>query len=262
MHGSSEANSSLTLQLKEQLQYLATSMNTGSSIVQKLSENEKCCDILHRSLTGIIPTIENLNSSIKTLDDKELDITQQMERLGKSITEINIPDKVELLPVEPCTHAQEKLELERQVQNLVANLEFARENLKEKECHNEEINNALFEALRKVEETETHAKQFKSQIVELEDRAKTIEINVREELNRASIVARDEHKKKFEQQLHKAMREKAELEINLSKLQEQLADSHRDLVLHSSRYPKLSLMAYRLKKRSPPVKRRQKLKIL
>ncbi|KAH8427934.1 uncharacterized protein LDX57_005637 [Aspergillus melleus] len=230
MRGGSKANNNLAVQLKEQLQYLADSMNTGSIILQKLSENEKCCGTLQESLGAIIPTIDSLNSSMKIIDDKGLDITRQMEHLGKSISDIKIPDKVELVPVEPCMHAQEKIELERQVQNLVAELKIAAETLKDKECHNEKTSNALLEAMSKVDETEAHAEQFKSQIIELEDQAKTIEANVREELNRASIVARDEHKKRFEQQLHRALQEKSEIERHLIKLQEQLADSHREIV--------------------------------
>ena len=230
MRGGSEANNNLAVQLKEQLQYLADSMNTGSIILQKLSENEKCCGTLQKSLGAIIPTIDNLNSSMKIMDDKGLDITRQIKHLGKSISDIKIPDKVELVPVEPCMHAQENIELERQVQNLVAELKIAAETLKDKECHNEKTSNALLEAMSKVQETEAHAEQFKSQIIELEDQAKTIEANVREELNRASIIARDEHKKRFEQQLHRASQEKSEFERHLDKLQEQLADSHREIV--------------------------------
>ncbi|KAI9039993.1 uncharacterized protein KD926_008684 [Aspergillus affinis] len=229
LHGGSEANNNLAVQLKEQLRYLADSMNTGSSILQKLSENEKCCGVLQKSLGVIIPTIDNLNSSMKIMDGKGHDITRQIEHLGKSISEIKIPDKVELVPVEPCMHAKEKIELELQVQKLVAELKIAGEALKDKECHNEETNNALLEATSKIQETEARVKQLKTQIIKLEDNVKTTEVNVREELNRASIVARDEHRKRFEQQLHGVLREKTEIEKEINKLQEQLVNSHQEI---------------------------------
>lgn len=262
MRGSSEANNKMTLQLRERLQYLEDSVNPSSSIVQKLSENEERCGTLQEALRGIIPTIESLNSSIKIMDGKEVSITQHMEQLGQSISEIKIPDKVELLPVEPCTHAKENIELQRQVQELASELKIAGESLKEKEKRNGETNNALLEAMSRVQEAETYTKKFESQNIELGDKLKLIENNVREELNRASVVARDEHKKQFEQQLHKVLREKTELENGLNSLQERLTQSQRELVFHSSQCLKRQLMTHRPKKKSPHRKSSPKLRLL
>ncbi|THC93630.1 hypothetical protein EYZ11_006880 [Aspergillus tanneri] len=229
IHGSSEANGNLVDQLKQHLQYLGDSVNNGLNILRELSANEQRCSALQESFQAFVPSLESLNLSVKEIGDKESDLAQQMEHIGRSITEINIPEKVELSSAEAFSYSQEKLELEQRLQELSTELRIAKESIEEKQICKEEANHALHEAMGRVRETEQRAKQFESQTIELQDRIKKIEIEVREELNRASVISRDQCRARYEQQVHGLVREKAEVENNLNKLREQLTDSQRAL---------------------------------
>ncbi|KAA8644535.1 uncharacterized protein ATNIH1004_008739 [Aspergillus tanneri] len=202
IHGSSEANGNLVDQLKQHLQYLGDSVNNGLNILRELSANEQRCSALQESFQAFVPSLESLNLSVKEIGDKESDLAQQMEHIGRSITEINIPEKVELSSAEAFSYSQEKLELEQRLQELSTELRIAKESIEEKQICKEEANHALHEAMGRVRETEQRAKQFESQTIELQDRIKKIEIEVREELNRASVISRDQCRARYEQQVH------------------------------------------------------------
>ncbi|KAH2526439.1 hypothetical protein KXW97_002573, partial [Aspergillus fumigatus] len=74
-----------------------------------------------------------------------------------------------------------------------------------------------------MQEEMKRAQDFEAEVVNQRQKIISIEAKIREELNRASVIARDQAKARSEQQKHKMLREKAEAEKDMATIRESLA---------------------------------------
>ena len=125
----------------------------------------------------------------------------------------------------------ERQEIESQIQKAAAELKAMEDTLKTKDQDNETTKQLLLEARDAVDRAEARAAKEATGKSEMQDKMKNTELAVRTELSRASIIARDQVKAKFEQQIHELVKEKDDKEKDLGKAKEELEKSTASLVM-------------------------------
>ncbi|KAE8389229.1 hypothetical protein BDV23DRAFT_173263 [Aspergillus alliaceus] len=205
---SSEVNEDRTQRLTEQLQF----------VCETLSTNEARCISLHERLEDCVSSIDKLCAFLDVIQNRENGLAQQIEHLESRLFEVQIPEKSEPTAAE----TQERVELELKIQQLSAELSRSEEKLLSRTAENEGIRLSLLEAVTKGQEAEARASNLESETTTLRAEVEAIETKVREELNRASVIARDQHRAKYEQQIHELLREKVELNKGIQKVKHEL----------------------------------------
>ena len=240
--GNSELNTQLAQDLRRRADMIVNAVDSNSVLFKQLAAGQEMCTRLKMDLESVAPKLCDLTASIGRLDEKEDGLVQKLGEVEKSFFESRVFEKtaLELQATEQSTRNQLQLQLDE----ISAQLDIAQASLAVKEAENEKIRNSLSEAGAKAQDTEKQVMRLQSEVAFLQGNAKAAELRVREELNRASVIARDHIRAKFEQQLHNALREKMETERELDKIKEQLASAQQTLVkLHQS----ILAIAYRKK---------------
>ncbi|KAE8356415.1 hypothetical protein BDV28DRAFT_145116 [Aspergillus coremiiformis] len=232
---SSEVNENRMHLLMDQLLSVRESVGSDSILHKQLSTNEARCISLHDALETCVPSINKLGFFLEGLQDKENGLAERMKQLETRLSEVRIPETTEPTAAE----IKERIELELKVQQLSTELRrITEENLRSGAAENEEIKLSLLEAITKCQEAEARAKKFESETITLRDEVKTIETTIREELNRASVISRDQHRAKYEQQIHELLRDKVELHKGVEKVKDELIKAQRALAENETGYMK------------------------
>lgn len=225
----SEANGNMVNVLQVHLRNIEDGLGSDSALFKKLAVNDQLCGSLYEKLDLVGPNIFNLTSCLNGLEEKETSLSQQMEELGRSLA-AQKPDEEAVLTPEIIGYMTENTRLQLRVQEISAELNSKDENLKIKEMESDNMKDSLAGARTKVQEAEDRATQLESETTSLREKINSIETNVREELNRASVVSRDQIKARFEQQIHKLLKEKSDIENDAGNVREQLANAQESLV--------------------------------
>ncbi|KAI9925230.1 hypothetical protein MW887_006150 [Aspergillus wentii] len=225
----SEANGNMVNVLQVHLRNIEDGLGSDSALFKKLAVNDQLCGSLYEKLDLVGPNIFNLTSCLNGLEEKETSLSQQMEELGRSLA-AQKPDEEAALTPEIIGYMTENTRLQLRVQEISAELNSKDENLKIKEMESDNMKDSLVGARTKVQEAEDRATQLESETTSLREKINSIETKVREELNRASVVSRDQIKARFEQQIHKLLKEKSDIENDAGNVREQLANAQESLV--------------------------------
>ncbi|KAE8418467.1 hypothetical protein BDV36DRAFT_159681 [Aspergillus pseudocaelatus] len=225
IEGSSKVNGDRTRLLTEQLRSVQEDMGSESALLKRLSANVVTCTSLHKKLEACAPSIDKLGSFLEVVQEKENSFAQQMKQLETRLSEMQTPETTEPTTAE----IKERVELDLRIQQLSDELRTTEESLRSRAIENEEIKLSLLEAVTKGQEAEGRASKFESQAIALQDEVKAIESKIREELNRASVISRDQHRVKYEQQIHELLRERGELLKNVEKVRDELMGAQKAL---------------------------------
>ncbi|KAE8145167.1 hypothetical protein BDV25DRAFT_144902 [Aspergillus avenaceus] len=183
--------------LTEQSKSFGETVGVCSGLMKQLSVNGTKCSGIQESIDGLIPNVAALTTSLGEARNQEKMLSQNMEQLGRQLVEVQISAKTE-------STAVEKLNLELKTQQLLTAIQGAEENLKSKEDQNKVLNASLIEAIHNTQEAE-----------------------LVQERNRASVIARDQNRAKYEQQIHELLREKEELKKSVVKAEYALEEKQR-----------------------------------
>ncbi|KAB8268951.1 hypothetical protein BDV30DRAFT_251782 [Aspergillus minisclerotigenes] len=224
---SSKVNEDRAQLLTEQLRSVEENVGGESALLKRLSANEVTCTTLHESLEACAPSIDKLGSFLEGAREKENSLTRQMGQLEIRLSELQTPETTEPTAAE----IKERVELELRIQQLSDELRTAEERLRSRAIENEEMRLSLLEAVTKGQEAEGRANKFESEAIALQDEIKVIESKIREELNRASVISRDQYRVKYEQQIHELLREKGELCKSIEKVRDELMEAQKALGL-------------------------------
>ncbi|KNG85359.1 rootletin [Aspergillus nomiae NRRL 13137] len=222
----SKTNGDRTQLLTEQLESVRENVGTESALLKRLAANEVTCISLYERLEACAPSIDKLRTFLESAQKKENSLAQQLEHL-----EIRLPELQTTETTEPtAAEIKERAELELRLQRLSDELRITDESLRSRATENEEMRLSLLEAVTKGQEAEARANRFESETIVLRDEVKAIESKIREELNRASVISRDQHRVKYEQQIHELLREKGEMRKSVEKVQNELTEAQKALV--------------------------------
>ncbi|QRD81777.1 rootletin [Aspergillus flavus] len=220
--------------LTEQLRSVEENVGGESALLKRLSASEVTCTTLQESLEACAPSIDKLGSFLEGAREKENSLARQMGQLEIRLSELQTPETTEPTAAE----FKERVEHELRIQQLSDELRTAEERLRSRAIENEEMRLSLLEAVTKGQEAEGRANKFESEAIALQDEIKVIESKIREELNRASVISRDQYRVKYEQQIHELLREKSELCKSIEKVRDELMEAQKALVESETAYTK------------------------
>ncbi|PYH91732.1 rootletin, partial [Aspergillus ellipticus CBS 707.79] len=241
MSKETDMNANLTQSLNAQLQVAKDQMVSESMLTEKLARNAENHDTLQQRLQMSLEAIEKINCSMHTLKNKEQGLTNQLKSLEMNLSKMQTSN-VELLREESFRHSREVVGMESKIQSLSEELTQAELAIKIKDDDIQTMKTSLLEAESRAHETESRACGFESEAIALRDEVKAVEIKIREELSRASLVSREQDKAMNEQRFHELLREKSEAEKNLERVSAQLAASRLALIVHENWVEKRSEM--------------------
>lgn len=236
IQASSEANRRLSTEIKNQLQWIDDRLGPGSTIQNRLSSTEDKCESLQEKLMLFAPCTEKLGATIESLRDGEQALVSQIQGLQTRLFEADISKNNELLAENALLLAKRDA-LAKEIETRSADLTAMTETLKEREGEITELKNSLLEAQENVQKAEKQIAVSQSEVTELKEKVKSVEAEVREEVSRASVIARDQHKADFDQKLYELMKEKAEAAIAIEEMDKKLLVSLKELVCNTTIYP-------------------------
>ena len=219
---SSETNATMTSYLRGQLKSIGDCFGPDSDIFKRLTENKEACRSLHGRVESIGPNISTLHEAIQGLGEKEMSLVQQMKQLGRDISQTQIAVKEPLTCLENDNTSTATAGMESRLEKMSQELAMAQEALQAKDSESDSTKRSLLETTKTAHETEARAAQYECEVAALQKKIYSIEGKVREELNRASVISRDQTRAKFEQRLHKILKEKEDAEKELQKTKELL----------------------------------------
>ncbi|GES64363.1 rootletin [Aspergillus terreus] len=204
----SETNRNLSTELRSQLQRVKDEIGPGSTLSEQLTTTKTSCTSLGDNLNISLSRVEQLDKSIKDAQDREHNLMEQMGHLQEKLSEFKaLPDREE---EDNYASTSKQVELEDRLKLMSTELADSVNNVQTKEDEITQLNVALLEATGRLHDAETRANQAETEVTGLQERVKSIEVEVRAELTRASVISRDQIKAKYEQNLHELLREKTE----------------------------------------------------
>lgn len=225
----SDTNDSMRAFLKEQLQNIENHFAPDCDLYKHLSTSKEACRSLYEKIDILGPNVCTLNATIQRIDEKENGLVEEIKELGRSLTETrDLAKKSPTVPEDDIIPAT--AEIVSQLEKISEELRIAQETIQEKNTENEHTKQSLLEANEALQEAETKAALYEAEVGSLQRQAQAIENRIREELNRASVIARDQNRAKFEQQLHGILKEKEAVEKDLQKTKELLAIAQQSQV--------------------------------
>ncbi|KAH1987175.1 hypothetical protein KXV74_002531 [Aspergillus fumigatus] len=212
-------NENVAHKVLEQLKLFENTNGCHMALLKQLGINEEQYNTVREMLEALEPSMQTISSSLTTLNEKGIDLTQHITHLEKSIFEAQNPAPT----IDVCALFTENAALKDQKEQLSIRVRSAEENAKAKELETEKANCALLDVTAKMQEEMKRAQDFEAEVVNQRQKIISIEAKIREVLNRASVIARDQAKARSEQQIHKMLREKAEAEKDMATIRESLA---------------------------------------
>ncbi|KAH1718900.1 hypothetical protein KXX25_003451 [Aspergillus fumigatus] len=217
-------NENVAHKVLEQLKLFENTNGCHMALLKQLGINEEQYNTVREMLEALKPSMQTISSSLTTLNEKGIDLTQHITHLEKCIFEAQNPAPT----IDVCALFTENAALKDQKEQLSIRVRSAEENAKAKELETEKANCALLDVTTKMQEEMKRAQDFEAEVVNQRQTIISIEAKIREELNRASVIARDQAKARFEQQIHKMLREKAEAEKDMAAIRESLAEAEKE----------------------------------
>ncbi|RHZ46564.1 uncharacterized protein CDV56_103540 [Aspergillus thermomutatus] len=225
-------NEDVAENMREQLKLFENNNGCHMALLKQLGINEEQYNAVRERLEALEPSMHRIHSSLTTLEEKEIDLAQHITHLEKSIFEAQNPAPA----TDVCDLSTENAALKDQIEQLSIKVSSIEENARAKELETEAAKLALLEVTAKMQEAMKRADDFEAEAVSLRQKTISIETEIREELNRASVISRDQIKARFEQQIHKLLREKVEAEKDMVTIRESLAKAQASMVISIESY--------------------------
>ncbi|GCB20730.1 hypothetical protein AAWM_03615 [Aspergillus awamori] len=224
-----EATAGLTENLKAQTEIIGKHIVSDTELAAKISKDSENNESLQNTLRTMAAANENITLSMKGLEARESGLLNHLTALESSLSAIKLPDQRELLKDEKRRFEQTIAEMKSKIQSLSEQSKSAEEALRTKDLENQALRGSLEIAESKANDNDCRVRRYEAEVTALKDEVKFVESRVRKELSRASVVSRERDRARYDQQLHKVLREKSEVESNLSKVSKQLAETRLDL---------------------------------
>ncbi|EEH05707.1 predicted protein [Histoplasma capsulatum G186AR] len=204
--------------LSTQLTGIESAVNSNAGAVCQLAEV--------RELYGGLQ--EKLNAAERSLAEVSADrdkVKSQGESLQRHIRDLELEiSSLQKNEIDE-THFKDAgmlSDLRIQLEATSAALTEVTKELKTKESEMRDMKQKLRETIEKLGTAEIEIVDLKSKSLRIRDEAQKTEHKVREELTRANLAAKDQHRAWFEQEQHKLQREKIVAEKNAQKASEEL----------------------------------------
>lgn len=224
----SEANVRLVNDLKGETETILGAIDSHSTMFKQWGADRETYGKLSANLATVAPKLCNLTTSIAGLDEKATSLAQRLEEITGALSDARAQAEVAL---KSQTRDQPALnELQLRLDEASTKLNTALASLHDKEMENEDAKRSLSEAMAQIHAAESRSTQLESEVSVLKGNMESVERHVREELNRASVISRDQTKAKFEQQLHKALKEKVDMEKDIQRIKEEFARARESAV--------------------------------
>lgn len=237
--GCSESNANTLACFKEQVQSFEANFGIDCGLCKKLTAGQNACEALHTKIEFIEPRLSALGTTIQGMEAREVGLVEQIEEIRKVTSELKSSEIHSCL--ENDKYATATAELESNLEKVSQELRIAQEALRAKNDENENRKHSLFTTTNLLQETEARAAQCASENYVLQEKAQATESRIREQLNRASVISRDQSKAKFEQHLHEILKEKTAVEHDLHATKDLLAKAQQSQVKHTLPIPKMLL---------------------
>ena len=228
--GCSESNANVIACFKEQLQSFEVHLGVNCGLSKKLSASQKACESLREKIGSIEPSLSALRTTFQGIETKEVGLVEQIEEICRVMSEVK--NSGTCSGSENGIYATTTADLVSQLEKVSHELGVAQGALRAKDDENEHSKCLLFETTNILQETQARAAQHASENAALQEKVRATESRIREELNRASVISRDQSRAKFEQQLHGILREKTAIEHDLQTAKELLARAQQSQVKH------------------------------
>ncbi|KAL2012336.1 hypothetical protein VTN00DRAFT_5054 [Thermoascus crustaceus] len=217
----SNIQNDIGMKLSEQLEKIEAALGSNMNLSEQLTQAYEKHGRLEENLKTAESTIASLTTTVEDLKLQETNLKQRVTELEADLSEAQKRQEVST-GINTSHKDSEAPELRIQLEATSAALKEAEERLRIKDSEIECVNQSLLEAKNMVQETERHVEEIASEKNALAEEIRGVELKVREELSRASLISRDQNRAQFEQQLHKIKREKAIVEKESAKMKEQL----------------------------------------
>lgn len=229
----SNIQNDIGMKLSDQLRKIEAVFGSNTNLSEQLTQAYEKYGRLEENLKTAESTISSLTKIVEDLKLQETNLKQRVTELEADISEAR---KLQDVSAGNNTSHEdsEEPELRIQLEATSAALAEAEERLRIKESEIERVNQSLLEAKNMVQETERHVEEVELEKNALAEEIRGVELKVREELSRASLISRDQNRAQFEQQLHRIKREKAIVERDSAKVKEQLDALQASLVRFAS----------------------------
>lgn len=229
-----ETNTDAKSYFQGQFQNIESRFGADCDLFKQLAASKEACGSLHEKLDFVTPNFCTLDAAIRDREEKELSLVRQMEELGRELSEARNAAKEPPPPPEDGNFSAAVSELTVQLEKISQELKASQEDLRAGDVDHESTKLSLMETSEMLKKAEARAAQHENEVAALQQRNQAIESKVREELNRASVISRDQSRAKFEQQVHGIMKERTAVEKELQKANELLASSQQSQVKHTS----------------------------
>ncbi|KAJ9305899.1 hypothetical protein DTO217A2_4642 [Paecilomyces variotii] len=218
-----EIQNVISTEMHGQLQRVEDVMSSSLITSHEFADARERQGRLEEKLKTSEETVLKLREITKELKLRETELTGESMRLKESLAdcerEMNdaaIKSREDMFPTVP--------ELQIQLQTTSAALTEALESIKDKESQIETLQQGLVETRLNTANAEERLEQLEREKATLKDEMCHMEAKIREELGRASVIARDKIKAQFEQQLHRAQKEKTALQTGAQKLEQTISE--------------------------------------
>lgn len=213
--------------LKGCVEEVEKNTNPDSALFTQLAATQRTCTGLYENIDLLGPKFREICQSVSKLEGKEEGLSEQIRDFSIILSEAKLHREVS------SSRSIDKQEIEMQIQKTVAELKQTENALNIKEQENEAIKKLLQEVKETAKKAEDRAARATTEKSEWQEITKGIESNIRTELGRASVIARDQIKAKFDQQIHALVKEKDEKEKDLGKVKEELEKTKSSTVMSS-----------------------------
>ncbi|KKZ68252.1 hypothetical protein EMCG_06075 [[Emmonsia] crescens] len=202
-----------------QLTELETAVSSSTAVVGQLAETRELYGGLQEKLSTAEKNLTEVSADRDRLKSQESALHLHIGDLEIEISSLQ-KDKIEDTQFKDADMSSE---LQIQLEATSAALTESTYECKTKESEMHEMKLKLTETIEKLETAENEIADLKSEKFKIQDEAQRTEHRVREELTRANLAAKDQHRAGFEQERHKLKREKILAEKNAQKAAEELA---------------------------------------
>ncbi|OAX80787.1 hypothetical protein ACJ72_04873 [Emergomyces africanus] len=204
--------------ISTQLTDLDTAVRSGRAVVDQLAEARELYGGFQEKLHAVEKNLAEVSADRDRLMSQEADLQRHIGDLKIEISSLQRNE----IENNQFKDADKSSELQIQLGVTSAALDKVTAEFKAKESETHEMELKLAETIEKLRAAEYKIANLQSENFNLQEEARKTEHKVREELTKANLAAKDQHRAWFEQERHKLTREKTLAENNAQKAIEEL----------------------------------------
>ncbi|KLJ09944.1 hypothetical protein EMPG_14640 [Blastomyces silverae] len=201
-----------------QLTGLEAAVKSSREVVCQVAEARELHGNLQEKLNAAEKSLHMVSADRDRLEFQEASLQRHIRDLEIEISSLQ-KNKIEDTQFR---NAHMSSELQIQLEATSASLTEVTNELKEKQSEISDLEFKLMETIERLGAAESEIAGLTSEKLTIRDEARKTEHRVREELTRANLAAKDQHRAWFEQERHKLKREKILAEKNAQKATEEL----------------------------------------